>query len=197
MEPDELLRRLVAFFEQHGIAYFITGSVAAMAYGEPRFTNDVDLVVDLEERHADAFCAAFPPPDFYVSRAAVLGAIRNRHQFNLIHVTGGVKADVILPHATEFDRSRWARRRRMPLGTVEQPMLASPEDVILKKMEYFAEGGSEKHLRDITGILKLSSQSVDRAYIEQWAAKLSVLNVWQLILAKLNEPPEPPSAPAG
>lgn len=185
MTPEDLLYALVDVFDRLGVPYFITGSVAAMTYGEPRFTNDVDVVADLTEKHVDAFCDAFPAPDYYVSRDAMLSAIRSQRQFNVLHITGGVKADIILPRDPEFDRSRFARRRTEHIGTRGDASLASPEDVILKKLDYYREGQSEKHLRDITGILRICPYPVDREYIEAWARKRGSLETWQLILQNL------------
>lgn len=190
MGLDDLLYALVAVFERLDVRYFVTGSVATMTYGEPRFTNDVDIVADLQEQHVDAFCEAFPPPGFYLSRVAVLDAVRACGQFNLLHISEGVKADIFLPSRSEFDQSRLARCRPVSVGARGEAILASPEDAILKKMEYFREGGSEKHLRDIAGVLKICPHPIDRSYIEHWAAKLEVLDIWNLILERVDETTE-------
>jgi hypothetical protein len=62
---------------------------------------------------------------------------------------------------------------------------ASPEDVILKKLEYFKGGGSEKHIRDILGVLKTQGERIDRVYIAEWAGPLGVVAEWDQILAQL------------
>lgn len=188
MSPEELLYSLVQLFERLGVPYFITGSVAAMAYGESRFTSDVDIVVALQEEHVQELCAAYPPPDYYLSPEAMRGAIRSQRQFNVLHITEGVKADIIIPAESELNRSRFARCRPERIGSQGDAIVASPEDVILKKMEYYREGLSEKHLRDITGVLKLCPYPIDYEYIESWAAKLNVLDLWHLILERLQMP---------
>ena len=70
-----------------------------------------------------------------------------------------------------------------------QANFAAPEDVIIKKMEYYKEGGSEKHLRDIAGILKISGETVDRSYIAEWARRLDLVDIWDAIQKKLHEKP--------
>ena len=65
-----------------------------------------------------------------------------------------------------------------PFGSNFDAYFASPEDVILKKMEFYHEGGSEKHLRDIAGMLKIRGEQVDRSYISEWAQKLGLEDVW-------------------
>jgi hypothetical protein len=190
MNPEMLLYTLVDLFELLDVPYFVTGSVAAMTYGEPRLTLDVDIVAELREEHAPAFCETFAPPDYYVSQETVRAAIRAHRQFNVLHITEGVKAEIIIPKNTEFNQSRLGRRRPQQIGSRDDVIVASPEDVILKKMEYFQEGGSEKHLRDILSMLKISSSLIDQEYIALWAVKLDVRDVWQMILEQLHTPPK-------
>lgn len=185
MEQFDLRAHVVEVLERLGLEYFITGSVAATYYGEPRFTNDIDIVVRLSGESVLAFCAQFPSPEFYVSEDAARQAVRSRGQFNIIHPDSGFKVDVIVPSDTPFDRSRFSRKQR---GHADQThaFFASPEDVILKKMQYYREGGSEKHIRDITGILKLSGDRLDAPYIREWAVQLGLTDIWETILLKIN-----------
>ncbi len=83
-----------------------------------------------------------------------------------------------------FDRNRLRRGRRLSAGPDLEVCFASPEDVILKKLEYYREGGSEKHLRDIAGVLKVQGAGVDRRYIAEWAEKLGVRDLWELVIAR-------------
>jgi hypothetical protein len=187
MEQSELLRLLVEKLERLGLAYFITGSTATIVYGEPRFTNDIDVVVDLPVELAKSFCAAFPGPEFYVSEPAVLEAIGRRHQFNILHPQSGLKIDVIIASETDFDRTRLKRRRQLQTFPDKTVSFAAPEDVILKKLAYFQEGGSEKHLRDIAGVLRVQGDKVDKAYILEWAARLGLLNEWKQVSAQCDQ----------
>ena len=68
MEADELLRTAVEVCDGLGMIYLVTGSTASIAYGEPRFTNDIDILVDLPANLVDAFCDAFPEDEFYLNR---------------------------------------------------------------------------------------------------------------------------------
>ena len=187
MEPSELLRLLVGILERLQLRYFVTGSTVTIFYGEPRFTNDIDVVVALPESLATLFCQQFPEAEFYIDEGAVRDAIRHRSQFNIIHPPSGFKIDVIIPEASEFNRSRFNRARRVRAGDDWEASFASPEDAIIKKMEYFRNGGSEKHLRDITGVLRTSGIDIDRDYIELWATDLGLLDIWKAILQRLNQ----------
>lgn len=187
MEPyNLLLQSLVESLERLHIPYLITGSVASMAYGEPRLTNDIDIVAEVRPEHIPGLLAAFPSPEYYLDEAMIREAIRRTGQFNIIHPASGLKVDVIIRKDTPFDRSRFSRARRLRPAEEYEADFAAPEDVILKKMEYYKEGGSEKHLRDITGILRISGEEIDRQYIRSWAEKLGVIEIWEAILKRLN-----------
>jgi hypothetical protein len=187
MGPFELLHKVVKTFENLKIPYLVTGSVASMAYGEPRLTNDIDVVAAIEKRHVAGLLKAFPDDEYYISEDSVRDAISHQWQFNIIHPSSGLKVDVIVKQNTPFDNSRFRRIQRIYPAESYQANFASPEDVIIKKMEYYKEGGSEKHLRDITGILKITGEGVDRDYISDWAKRLELSHIWEAILQRLKE----------
>jgi hypothetical protein len=180
MEPSELLEYAAGKLDSLAIRYFTTGSMASILYGEPRLTNDVDIVVSITPANVNAFCAAFPGDDYYVSEDAIRDAIARYSQFNVIHPGSGLKIDFMVADNSEFNRERFKRTRSFALESGKRVHFASPEDVIVRKLEYFKEGGSEKHLSDIRGILKLCETPIDVEYIEQWATRLGVLAEWQL-----------------
>ena len=182
MELFDLLQKIAGALEHLDIPYIVTGSVASMAYGEPRLTNDIDIVAAIEERHIAGLLSAFPVDEYYISEEMIREAIRHHGQFNIIHPASGLKVDMIIKQDTLFDRSRFGRVRR-----VYQANFSAPEDVIIKKMEFYREGGSEKHLRDITGILKVSKKEVDLDYISEWADRLELTEIWDALRKRLND----------
>src|SRR5262245_41941674 len=109
MEQSDLLRKVAATLDKLRVPYAVVGSIASTIYGEPRLTNDIDVVLDLSPRNVDAFCAEFPSPEFYVSRAAVESAVQKRFQFNVIHPASGFKIDFFVSGAEIFDQLRRAR----------------------------------------------------------------------------------------
>ena len=181
MEQSDLLRYVARVMQNLDLRYFVTGSTATIFYGEPRFTNDIDVVVDLSESKVAEFCRQFPADEFYVSETAAFQAVRGKGQFNIIHPASGLKVDVIVPKLNPFNQSRFARIKRLHAGEDFEACFASPEDAIIKKMEYFREGGSEKHLRDIAGVLKTSREQIDIAYIAGWAKQMGLDNIWNAI----------------
>lgn len=187
LQPRQLLQIAANFFEDHEIDYRVVGSMASIAYGENRFTNDVDIVANLKLSDVDALCNRFAAPDYFLARHAVEDAIRKRFQFNIIHVFAGLKIDVMLPKETEFAALEQQRSLRLTDPDGLSAMFASPEDVIINKLVFFQMGESDKHLRDIAGILKVKSGTIDFDYIETWAEKRNVASEWQLVKRRLDE----------
>ena len=195
MEQFELLRYAIAILERMKIPYALVGSWGSGIYGEPRFTRDIDIVVDLAMGSVPGFLAAFPNGEYYLSENAVREAVRDRLQFNLVHPASGNKIDFILTRNELWHAGQVSRRRRVTFGLGEQALsgfVAAPEDVILGKLWYYSEGGGDRHLRDIAGILRVTGDGVDRAEVERWARQLGYLDIWQAIIEKVDGPDLPP-----
>ena len=161
-----------------GVPWMAVGSIASSAYGERRSTLDVDVIAVLGKEHANRFLSAFPETDFYCPPADVIeieSARPERGQFNLIHHHSIYKADIYIATGTEFER--WAFQNRRALVTDDTPVwLAPPEYIIVHKLEFFREGGSDKHLRDVRGMLALTD--VDRSLLEKEISSRGLQEAW-------------------
>ena len=186
MRIYDLLKKISNCFNGLNIPYFVTGSVASIAYGESRFTNDIDIVADIKKEHIPGILKCFPEEEYYISEDSIKDAIYRYFQFNIVHPSSGLKIDVIIKKRSEFDNSRFSRIKNFNMDEVGVNF-SSPEDVILKKMEYYKMGGSEKHLRDIMGVIKISEEIINFDYIECWSAKLHLEEIWSAIKNRLKE----------
>ena len=189
MELAELLRRVTAALEELEIPYLVTGSMATIAYGEPRFTRDIDVVVRIDREDIEKLRSVLPEEEFYLSTEAALEALEQAGQFNVLHPRSGLKIDFMVAGSGEFDESRFGRSRRLQIGPASAAEFAAPEDVVIKKLEYYSEGESEKHLRDIAGVIKVTGDELDRSYIEEWARRLDLEAVWRQVLDRLEQEP--------
>jgi hypothetical protein len=187
MEPSDLLRVVANVFETLGLRYFVTGSTVTIFFGEPRFTNDIDIVVNLPESQVIEFCRQFPKNEFYVSEVAAREAVVRKTQFNIVHPASGLKVDVIIPQENPYNQSRFSRARRVKAGDDLEPYFASPEDAIIKKLEFYREGRSEKHVRDIVGVLKTNTARIDADYISRWVEQMGLADIWSEILKKSSQ----------
>lgn len=175
MDAYELLLYASKTLDRLNVNYLVTGSMATITYGETRFTNDVDIVAEFDESHIEALCKAFPGPDYFCSEAAMRSAIKRRFQFNIIHPSSGLKIDFMVPDNDAFNQSRLSRGQLIELDdTGNTARFASAEDAILKKLQYFQQGGSDKHLRDIRGVMLVQGNAIDVDYLKEWATYLKV-----------------------
>jgi hypothetical protein len=161
-ELTGFLSRVLNVFESLDIPYMVVGGFAAIFYGEPRLTVDVDVVADIQPVHVPAFLAAFSHPDYYLSAETVVEAVRLRRLFGVIHSHTGAKVDVIPLTADPFTQAAFARRQRLPYDrSGRTAWLISLEDIVVAKLRAWRQTGSEKHLRDARSILLLQWGTVD------------------------------------
>jgi len=183
MPGPELFLLFVRPLNRAGIRYVVSGSVAAIFYGEPRLTHDVDFVVFLNARDAQTLVAIFPAAEFYVPPLESMVAETTREQrghFNLIHHDTGFKADFYPTGRDELNA--WAfRSRRTVEFEGETIILAGPEYVILRKLEYYREGKADKHLRDIRAMLAVSGEALDQASLSDWIKRRGLAAEWRLV----------------
>lgn len=186
MKITDLLRRAVTACESLKLDYFVSGSVASSFYGEYRLTHDIDIVIELPSWKVRELCEQFPAPEFYVDEGAAMAAARSCGQFNILHSGSGFKIDFMVMDDSPFNESRRARAFVAPIAPGVVGRVSKPEDVILMKLVYYHEGGSEKHNRDIASMFKVSGDQIDCQYIEQWASRLGVERHWQDLKKRLN-----------
>lgn len=183
MQEAELIRVFVEPLNRSGLTYMVTGSIAVIVMGEPRLTHDVDIVIRL----GPADCARLPlifTPDLYycppLENIRLETARETRGHFNLIHLATGGKAD-LYPIGKD-PLHLWAVSKRKKVDFHGIPVfIAPPEYVIVRKLQYYLEGGSQKHLTDIANVLKFTAETIDMAALHQWLDKLGLHQVWQKI----------------
>ena len=155
MPSPEPFRIFTRKLEELSLRYVVTGSVAAIYYGEPRLTNDVDLVVLMKREDASRVEKAFPGDEFYCPPREVIAmelAREQRGHFNLIHHETGFKADIYLVGRDELHAWALSHAHLVDLDG-DSVRFAPPEYVIIRKLQFYREGGSDKHLRDIRRML--------------------------------------------
>lgn len=168
-EELDVLRIISERLEAGRIPFMLTGSFALGYYGKPRMTRDLDFVVALLEPHVEQLVAAFSA-DFYIDADEARSAIKTQRMFNLMHLSSGIKVDLIVRKDSEYRRHEFARRRPVDLAGVPT-WITSREDLILSKLVWARDADSELQKRDVRSLL---DEPVDWPYLEQWARKLGV-----------------------
>jgi hypothetical protein len=174
-----------------GCRYAITGSVAGAWYGQPRLTLDVDIVLELSLASVETLCSAFGSDEFYcpppeIVRVELLKSLRGH--FNLIHIETAYKADIFLRGRDPLHAWALNHARNVELDN-HSASIAPPEYVILRKLEYYREGHSDKHLRDIHGMITILGASVDHVFLDQKIAELGLEPEWKLAINYVDPPP--------
>lgn len=162
----------------------VTGGLAAIIYGEPRLTNDVDLVLQLRPADAERLTAAYPTERYYVPPVETIReeAGRPAHgHFNILDLETSLRADVYCLGDDALGVWAMARRRAVPVGdgTV---WLAPLEYVIVLKLRYYKDGGSERHLRDVAAMRRISGDLIDEPALDGWLARLGLEREWRKAL---------------
>jgi hypothetical protein len=180
-------REVIAILDGLNVPYCIGGSLASSVHGIPRATIDGDVVAALELRHcrplSDALSARF-----LVSLDAVVQAVHDEKSFNAVHRESLVKVDVFAIQQRGWQESQMQRRQLGPLGSEEgTPVyLASPEDTILAKLDWYRLGGgvSDRQWGDVLGVIKMQGASLDLDYLQMWATHLHLSDLLERALSE-------------
>jgi hypothetical protein len=154
-----------------GVTHMLSGSAALTVYAEPRMSRDLDFVVDLGAFQVPRFVAAFEA-DFYVDEVVVREAARARDFFNIVHEASGWKVDFVVAKEDVYRQLELSRRVAFTLGRTTVPVV-SREDLILTKLWWSKDTGSELQRRDVRSLVETAS-SLDWAYLRRWSAHLGV-----------------------
>ena len=176
------LLKFLRLIETIPIEYMVSGSIASILYGKPRLTQDMDIVVLFHAGKVGKFVGIFNTEEYYCPPAETIEeAIRlgDKGHLNIIDQGSGFKIDIYPAGKDELVLWGLENKREIELIEGERVWVAPPEYVILKKLVYFKEGGSEKHLEDIRGMMDVSGDLIDTATIEGWVAKLKLLSGWK------------------
>lgn len=169
-EPIEVTLAIGRILDALGVPWLVGGSLASSLHGIPRATQDVDIVADLLRDHVQPFVTAVEE-DFYVSAEAVRDAVRRRATFNVIHLATMNKVDVFVLRHDPLARAEMDRRQFYLLDENRKLPVASPEDIILQKLDWYRKGNriSERQWRDVLGVMKVCEHRLDRDYLARQA----------------------------
>jgi len=183
-EPVSVTLLVVEVLDKLGIPYFIGGSLAGAIYGVARTTIDVDIIADLRIQYAVPLANALDNA-FYLNIDAIKDAINNKSCFNIIHLETMFKVDVFINKQRPFDYSQFERRVRQEISNEPQCIVyvASAEDNILSKLEWYHKGGSvsERQWRDVLETLKIQ-KNMDFDYLRHWAGVLGIADLMEKAL---------------
>lgn len=179
VSQEDFLKRLLNKLADSGVHFMVVGSVAASFHGYPRTTMDIDAVVEGDAESLRRL-ARLLGEGYYVNEEEIDQAVRFQRTFNIIDEASGYKADLIIRKNRPFSRTEFDRRLQVEiLGVTAQ--IATPEDVILSKLEWSKLGSSERQWEDALQVARTQAGDLDLAYIDKWSQELGVYDLWERI----------------
>jgi len=169
---------VVAALERAQIPYMVTGSFASSAHGVVRGSRDIDIVITASEQQLRTFVAQFPSDRFYADEYDALDALSHHSQFNIIDFGSTWKADLIFRKPRDFSRVEFERRIPHVIQGV-RVYVASPEDILIAKLEWAKIGESERQIEDAAGVIATQGDDLDREYVERWVGELGLQEQWR------------------
>ena len=182
MSPDrpEVLRVALLVIDQFqilGIRYHLGGSYASSVHGVPRHTQDVDIVAEIRKEHIAPLIGALRRA-FYADEEMIADGVANRSRFNLVHLESALKIDIFVKGLAPFDDSEFERTTSVRLDgeAPNEIQVKSPEDILLRKLEWFRDGGevSDRQWIDILGVIRVQQGQLDLDYLYTWADRLKL-----------------------
>jgi len=172
MNEIDIVRDISQRFEQAGIQYMLTGSMAMNYYAEPRMTRDIDVVIAIAPDDVHRLVASFRP-DYYVSEPSIRESLEHESIFNLIHQESVIKVDCIIRKRGEYRRVEFERRQRISILDFTT-FIVSKEDLIISKLFWAKDSQSEIQLGDVRNLL---ATDYDAAYLQRWTRELGLDNL--------------------
>lgn len=170
---------VIDILEAMDVEYLIWGGVATALYGEPRFTQDMDLVLRLNYHQGETLARLLVGDGYYVSSEAVRDAIGRHFHFNAIHLETGIKVDFSVEGPDPVLAWAFKHARRQPFDEIRSATFMPAEAVILAKLRAYQASNSDRHRRDVEGMLRVSGPDLDMDYIGLTAARLGLVHLWR------------------
>lgn len=177
MVVENVFRKVREALDLAGIPYMVTGSFVSAIHGVPRATHDIDIVIAPTAQQLAKLIAHFSESDYYAEIEDALQALQHHTQFNIIDERGVWKVDFIIRKDRPFSVAEFARRRITTILGVPV-YAATPEDILIAKLEWAKLGESERQLRDASGIIAIQGERLDTEYVSRWIAALELENEW-------------------
>ncbi len=180
MELEITLKKITKILRKLKIPYLVTGGVAIVVWGRPRYTADIDIIIELHKDKIQKLASELIK-EGYVDEDTISQAIKYQSEFNFIDNATGVKVDFWMLENSDFDKSR-LKRARVKKMFGENIIFSSPEDLILKKLLWFKESKSTRQLEDIHSVIAIIKDQLDYKYLRKWATKLKTIDILEELI---------------
>jgi hypothetical protein len=177
MNVEKVLEVLQKALDAAGVPYMVTGSFASSAHGEPRASKDIDVVIAPTREQLVELIRHFPNDQYYALEDDALEAFAHQSMFNIVDFAHGWRVDLIVKKARPFSDEEFSRRQYVEFAGFRLSM-ATPEDVLISKLEWAKAGESQRQIEDAAGIIRVQAGNLDISYIERWVRELELSEQW-------------------
>jgi hypothetical protein len=153
--PSELLTALAGALSELGAQWYLFGAQAAVVWGRPRLTADIDVTVRLEPEDPERLVRTLEARGFALRVGDAADFARRARVFPFLHVASGMPVDIVLA-GPGLEDLFLSRARPITMAGVVVPVIC-PEDLIATKIL----AGRPKDLEDVRGILRERSADLD------------------------------------
>lgn len=178
LDTLERLKEVTEALEKANIPYMVSGSLLMSTYVIPRFTNDIDIVIQLLPEHVDVFMDIFRNEDWYLDPVTLREEVARKGMFNVIFQPNQIRFDFIVRKDGPFRRHEFERRHRVKIESVEV-WGATIEDLVISKLIWIQQLESELQKRDLSELLQ--APGLDLGYVRHWIERLG-LNTYDLVI---------------
>jgi hypothetical protein len=180
MSITDVFQRVITALERAGIDYMLAGSFASTRYSSPRSTQDIDIVISASETQLECFIRVVQTNNYYAELDTALEARRRESLFNIIDRDTGWKVDLIFRKSTAFGMEEFRRRQKIVVHGL-QMFVATPEDIIIAKLEWAKRGASQRQIEDVAAVLQVQQHALDTRYLEKWIRDLELNKQWDAV----------------
>jgi hypothetical protein len=187
IDYPEFVSLVIEALQAADVEYMVGGALALWAWGEPRSTMDLDLLISLPLDAIAGLSEELKKHDMLLPADIILDAVlaeRSNIPLNAIHLYSGFKADLYLLFPNDnLGQMAFKRRIQLDFGPDYGVLYVhSPEDLILYKLWYYRISRQTKHPRDIYAILIAQEDHIDLDYLQEWVTRLGLNSVWEELL---------------
>lgn len=177
-EQGQVFGTVIDVLEAVDARYAIWGGLAVVAFGEPRFTQDMDVLLRGDSLAIGPFVRRLCELHYSVEPAVVENAVIGGGFFNVIHQHYAIKVDFYVPVEPDL-LAMIAERIYLPFDEIRRAAYITATSVIAAKLRAYMDSGSTRHLDDIAGIIRVQGRKLDVARLDRLAAGLGCYGVWR------------------
>jgi hypothetical protein len=188
MTPQELLMAISNILEELEIPHAVTGGFAVTVWGIPRYTADIDIVIEFADKNIKPLAKKLVAidKDVHINEDAMREALMYHGEFNSIHPDTGLKVDFFVQDNSSYNALKIKRAILRDINGQKIPFV-SPEDLILSKLIWSKESESQKQAGDIKSVLRNPTLTLDMKYIKGWAQKHDTIKVLEQLIEQVKQ----------